>query len=196
MQTAITYDLSHILNRVANGDEKAFAQLYHSYSDKIYGVALAYGKTTDFAEEMVQEVFLKIWLKRQSLAELESFENYLFILARNQILNQLKQNLTQRTYRERLASMFRETSTTPEDELLFKEAGNLVSQALDLLPPQQKRIYQLARQEGLPLGEIALQLGLSRNTVRNHLAKAMQTVRDYLRTHSRELVVLLYCYWM
>ena len=74
---------------------------------------------------------------------------------------------------------------------MFKEAGMLVKRAVDLLPPQQKLVYQMARQEGLALDLVARQLGLSRNTVRNHLAKAIETIRNYLRHHAEELVVLL-----
>jgi RNA polymerase sigma-70 factor (ECF subfamily) len=191
LQTPLSYDLQQLPGLVAEGNERAFAQLYQHYTNTVYGVALTYTKSKDLAEEIVQEVFLKLWLQRSRLAALDNFENYLFIMARNQILNQLKSKLRQQAYVHHLTKVFSDPALTPEDQLMFKEAGMLVKRAVDLLPPQQKLVYQMARQEGLALDLIARQLGLSRNTVRNHLAKAIETIRNYHRHHAEELVVLL-----
>ncbi|MBN9379199.1 MAG: RNA polymerase sigma-70 factor [Chitinophagaceae bacterium] len=191
MEGFSTLEERALLSRVADGNEKAFTQLFERYSDVAYGFAIFYTKTAESAEEVVQEIFLKLWLKREKLREIQSFPDHLFIITRNHIIDFLRKHLREKKYQQQLMQHFREVSFTPEQQLIFKESGEIVEKAVAMLPPQQQTIYRLRRNEDMPLDEIAFAMNLSRLTVRNHLNKALGTIRAYLRAHSGELVSLL-----
>jgi RNA polymerase sigma-70 factor (family 1) len=190
MESFPTYDEKALLCQVAEGDEKAFTRLFELYSDLTYGFAIAYTKTAESAEEVVQEIFIKLWLNRKKLTGIRSFADHLFIITRNHILDHLRKNLREKKYQQQLMRHFKEVALTPEQQLIFKESGEMIEKAVSLLPPRQQTIYRLRRNEGLPLEEIAFSMNLSRLTVRNHLNKALGAIRAYLQAHSRELVSL------
>jgi len=191
MEGFSTFDERALLSRVADGDEKAFTQLFERYSDATYGFAIFYTKTAESAEEVVQEIFLKLWLRRETLREIKNFQDHLFIITRNHVIDFLRKHLREKKYQQQLTQYFKEVSFTPEQQLIFKESGEMVERAVALLPPQQQVIYRLRRNEDMPLDEIAFTMNLSRLTVRNHLNKALGAIRAYLQAHSRELVSLL-----
>jgi RNA polymerase sigma-70 factor (ECF subfamily) len=182
---------SVLLQNVANGDEQAFRQLFEQYADGVYGVAFAYVKSPELAEELVQDIFLKIWLKKEKLPEITGFTDYLFIVARNHILNMLRKKIPQKDFKEHLTAYFADAVITPEQQLLLKESSQLIRSAIGQLPPQQQAVYRLSRQGGLSLEEIAGELQLSRNTVRNHLSRALQHLRHYLAEHAGERKIML-----
>jgi RNA polymerase sigma-70 factor (ECF subfamily) len=191
MEGFSTSDERALLSQVADGNEKAFTQLFERYSDVTYGFAIFYTKTAESAEEVVQEIFLKLWLQREKLRDIQSFPDHLFIITRNHVIDFLRKHLREKRYQQQLIQHFREVSFTPEQQLIFKESGEIVEKAVALLPPQQQVIYRLRRNEDMPLDEIAYTMNLSRLTVRNHLNKALGSIRNYLRAHSREFVSLL-----
>ncbi|HWB91890.1 MAG TPA: RNA polymerase sigma-70 factor [Puia sp.] len=170
-----------LLDRVADGDQQAFTRLFQEYSDITFGFAFAYTKLHESAEEVVQEVYLKIWLRREKLREIQSFKDHLFIITRNHLIDYLRKNLREQQYRQQLVRHFKDSAITPHEELLLKESQARIGKAVELLPPQQQTIYRLRRQEGLPLTEIALKMNISRLTVRNHLNKALGAIREYLQ---------------
>lgn len=169
------------LNRISAGDEQAFTQLFEAYSDTTYGFAIAYTKTAAAAEEVVQDIFLKLWLGREQLRDVQSFKDHLFIITRNHLVDFLRKKLREKQYRQQLARHFKETTITPHEEFLFKESLERIGKAIATLPPRQQTIYHLRRNEGMPLTEIALKMNISRLTVRNHLNKALSAIREYLQ---------------
>jgi RNA polymerase sigma-70 factor (ECF subfamily) len=188
----ILYNEQELLRLTAQGDEKAFGHLFEQYTDTLYGVALHYTKIPELAEEIVQDVFTKIWMKRSSLPTIDRFNDYLFIVTRNHILNTIQKNSREQKYREQLTRHFLESAaSTPEQELVFKEAGELIARAATGLPPQQQLVYELRRNQGLSLDEIADRMQISRNTVRNHLNRALQQIRDFLETHASGILLLV-----
>lgn len=179
-----------LIRLIAGDDEIAFRQLFERYSDNIYGVAMAYTKSADAAEEIVQDVFVKIWMNRNKLLQVERFDDYLFIVARNYILNYLRNNKKNKQFTTQLFDHFGEHTITPEDEFLVKESQKLIEQAVAVLPPQQQMVYELRRRQDLSLEDIASQMNISRNTARNHLNQALKQIKEYLRTHSGDALFL------
>jgi RNA polymerase sigma-70 factor (family 1) len=179
-----------LIHLIAADDELAFRELFERYSDNIYGVAMAYTKSADAAEEIVQDVFVKIWMNRNKLLQVERFDDYLFIVARNYILNYLRNNKKNKQFTTRLFDHFGEHTITPEDEFLVKESQKLIEQAVAALPPQQQMVYELRRRQDLALEDIASQMNISRNTARNHLNQALKHIKEYLRTHSGDALFL------
>jgi RNA polymerase sigma-70 factor (ECF subfamily) len=191
MSEIFPYDEAAILAQIAEGNEKAFEQLFEKYSDNIYGVAFNYTKSAEVAEEVTQDVFVKLWFKRKSLATLQSLENYLFIIARNHIINIFNRNKKDKNFIEHILHHFEENNATPEDILLFKESQELIAQAIATLPHQQQMVYEFRRIQGLSLEEVAVKMEISRNTARNHLNRALQNIRQFLKDHSTRLVLFI-----
>ena len=173
-----SYNSDHLISQVAAGDETAFRRLFHIYWDNIYSVAFTFLKSQVVAEEIVQDIFLKIWLKRAQLPAVENFDNYLFIIARNHIYNELRRKTGNRMVEEE------ENSSSPEQQLLLKETGRLIDEAVRQLPRQQRTVYELSRNGGLDHASIASHMGVSRLTVKSHMTKALHSIRTYLSRHN------------
>jgi RNA polymerase sigma-70 factor (ECF subfamily) len=181
-----------LLSRVAKGDEKAFRLLFSHYWGKIYSVAFTLTKSAELAEEIVQDVFLKIWLKKEQLPSIAKFESYLFIAARNHILNQLRKRTYDQHFAEHLEKHFSASAVSPEQEMLLKETNQLIHKALGQLPARQREVYELSRNQGLDTVTIARQLGISKLTVKSHMTKALQFIRHYLQPFPDKLLLLLF----
>jgi len=188
------YDEPTLLLKIADGDETAFRQLFNQYWDNIYGVAFTFTKSPVLAEEMVQDVFVKIWINRQQLPQVKKFSDYLFIIARNHIFSVLRKKIYEEPFSDHLKNYFREASNLPDQQLLYRDAENLLQEALAQLPPQQHLIYCLSRKDGLNQDEIASKLNISKNTVKSHMSKALQFLRNYLQMHTEvSAFAILYC---
>lgn len=181
-----------LLLKVAEGNENAFRQLFDHYSDNIYSVALVLAKSSVMAEEIVQDVFLKIWMKREQLPSIEKFDGYLFMTARNHIYNELRRKTLEQPFAEHLEQHFQESSALPEEQLLLKETKHLIQKAVAQLPTQQRSVYELSRNDGLDHAQIAEKLGISKLTVKSHMTKALQFIRQYLKEHHACWIVGLY----
>ena len=176
---------------IAGGDETAFRNLFDTYWEHLYSVALMLTKSEALAEDIVQEIFLKIWNKREELPEVEKPDSYLFIIARNHIYNVLKQQQREEQYNKHIFDWFEGAKENPESELLFKESAELLNKAVANLSTQQRAVYKLAREQGLSYNEVAAQLNISTNTVKNHLAIALKYIREYLRHHASPTVMII-----
>lgn len=180
-----------ILEFVANGDESAFKMLFERYQHKVYGYAFRIIHDEAAAEEVVQDVFLKIWLKKAELRAVENFGAYLRTMSRNHTLNIWKKNLA--TIKTNLlhTENWTEGYDQVEEEISYKDTLKIVHQALENLPPQQKQIYYMCRIEGIKPEEVAIQLNISKNTVKAHLQQAGKTMRSYLSGHNELMGVLV-----
>ncbi|WP_127127076.1 RNA polymerase sigma factor [Pseudoflavitalea rhizosphaerae] len=176
---------------IAGGDETAFRNLFDTYWEHLYSVALMLTKSEALAEDIVQEIFLKIWNKREELPEVEKPDSYLFIIARNHIYNVLKQQQREEQYNKHIIDWFEGAKHNPESELLFKESAELLNKAVANLSTQQQAVYKLAREQGLSYNEVAAQLNISPNTVKNHLSIALKYIREYLRQHASPTVMII-----
>jgi RNA polymerase sigma-70 factor (family 1) len=191
LPTTSTYNEPEVLRLTASGDETAFKSLFHQYWDNIYGVALVLTRSETMAEDMVQEIFFKLWQKRAELPQVNSFKNWLFILARNHIFSELRKGSTYTAYSDEILRYTRDSALSPEQALLKKESEELIREALDRLPGQQLAVYLLSRDQGLSHEEIALRLGISKNTVRNHMVRALRSIRAFLQDRSGGLLLLI-----
>ncbi len=183
---------------MAEGDEGAFRVLFDQHWDTVYGVALALTKSAAMAEEMAQDVFVKVWLKREKLAGVDNFEGYLFIIARNHIFNTFRRKIKFEAFTDHLLDYAQATvaaTDTPDKQLLCNELEKLVEEAVEQLPPQQRTVYCMSRQQGLSQEEIANTLHISRHTVKSHMNKALHIIRTYLRHHAT-IEMLLICYFL
>jgi RNA polymerase sigma-70 factor (family 1) len=184
------HDLFH---RIAAGDEGAFAELFRRYDKRIYPFVLKMIRTEAHAEEITQEIFIKIWRHRDKLGEIDRPEAYILTIAARHTLDHIKRRLNENKMLRRFSAAQDKTHNDTEDHLLLRDKEALIWQAVDQLPPQQKAVYLLSRQQGLSYEQIAKELALSPNTVRNHLVKALQSIRHWLQQQDRLPAVLLAC---
>ena len=118
-----------MLQDVARGDEHAFARLFHAYRDKLYGFIVKITGSRELAEDVVQDVFLKIWTHRSNLHEVENFNAYLFRMSHNQVMNGLKRMNLESSIRLRLARLVQAASEDPESVLMYKHTRELLKEA-------------------------------------------------------------------
>lgn len=164
---------------VAEGDREAFTCLYHRYFYYLFTLAMRYIKDESEAEDVLQQVFIKLWQMRDSGAIKDNVRGYLFAMTRNSIMNYVrdKNRLLQRNYR-----LSQEIGEEEQDIWVMADKEDLISEmkkAIEALPPQQKRIANL-RCEGLSNQEIASRLHLSLNTVNSHYTKGLKALRTAL----------------
>lgn len=177
------YNEKELIELIAKGDEVAFANLVTNYKNRIYSIAFKLTKSNVIAEEIVQDVFLKIWLKRATLPDIQNFDAYIFIVTRNGVYKVLKE----------IAQNYKVTLLTDEHQLLTnmdtsdlvaeKEYNLLLQQAVERLPNQQKQVYKLMKNEGFKRNEVANQLDVQPETVKFHLAQAMKNIRAFCLIH-------------
>ncbi|SDC98191.1 RNA polymerase sigma factor [Niabella drilacis] len=181
-----------LLGRIVSGDERAFRQLYNRYHQQIYAIGYYLSRSQTIAEDIVQDVFLKIWDKRAELREVRQFEGWLKIIVKNHTLNVLekaaKERLTRKVQQEQERAALAETLLAPKLEQ--KEINHLIQKAIDRLPPQQKKAYLLSRQEGFKVAEIAEIMDLSIYTVKNHLKVATASIIAFCK-RNMELVITM-----
>jgi RNA polymerase sigma-70 factor (family 1) len=192
LEFAYIYDEKDVLKRVAAGDEGAFSSLFNHYRNRIYTIAFKLTDSAPLSEEILLDVFLKIWLKRERLPELEHFTAYLFTTTRNHVFNTLKQLALRRRAEDevRVDDQLLQSRTT-DYSLMDKEYQVILQQALSSLSPRQREIYALIKEQGLKREEAAALLNLSPETVKRHLAEAMYAIRVYCLTRLDLLVVIL-----
>ncbi len=170
-----------LLNQLKIGDMMAFDQIYDQYSHKLFSFVFKILKDESEAEDIVQEVFLKIWESRYKLDDLKFLNSYIFTIAYNNSIDLIRKRINNSKYLEHLknSSIF-QTSTTTISDIEFNELNDQVNKLISNLPERQKQVYLLHRENGLTYPEIAQQLGISKNTVENHMAKALKYLRQNL----------------
>ncbi len=185
------YEETTLLAMLADDSEYAFQLLFDRYRNRIYKVAVLYVKSPILAEEIVQDVFLKVWFQRKEIKALRSFEAWLFTVSKNYIINYLKKLANEWKARE---TWVRQTSAS-EDSADFKIRGDqfqqLLQQAIGQLPLQQQRIYKLAKEQHLSYEAIAQELNISPLTVKTHMARALDAIRSWLKQHGELFLLLL-----
>ncbi|MCY1721812.1 RNA polymerase sigma-70 factor [Prolixibacteraceae bacterium Z1-6] len=168
-----------IIVRLKNNEIKAFDDIYHKYCNRLYGFVLKLIKQESDAEEIVQEVFVKIWASRQKIDENASFESFLFTIAYNNTISLLRKRVNEKKYLDYLQNLQIEIkSDTIIDDLHFKDLDNQYRELINQLTPRQKEIYLLSRENGLTYKEIAEKLDISSNTVEIHISKAIQFIKS------------------
>ena len=162
-------------------DRVAFFLIYERYFKRLYGFVFKYLKHKESTEEIVQEVFVKIWESRNKIDVYSSFESFLFTIAYNATISMLRKKANETKYIEHLKSL-QHIDDCPDliDEIHFNELNNQVQTLLDELSPRQKEIFQLSREEGLSHSEIAIKLKISVNTVKKHIANTLAFLKSKL----------------
>ena len=181
---------------VSRGDEGAFTQLFNAYHQRLGLYVYRLTESRPLTQEIVQDVFVRVWLRREALSSVSSFNAYLFTAARNHTLNALKQVARQRSGQAQLEATLGALSSEPSDSDHgdidpVEDYRLLLDKAVEKLPGQQQKVYLLHRRQGLSHAEIALQLNLSVETVKKHMSLALRAIRQDLSPAGRHALLLV-----
>jgi len=163
------------------GDLSAFNELFDRYAKRLYHFSMGYLKSAADAEEIVQEVFMKIWDNRIELSTRKSFDSYLFTIARNGILNTIRKSKSEQVYLS-YVKINPEKYVLLDEELNFNELEKAYHEAIEQLPPKRKEIYLLSKERSLSNAEIATKMNISVKTVENQMTSALSKIRKDLRS--------------
>lgn len=181
----------HLLTLVSVGNEQAFRKIFDSYKDKLFNYVYRITDNEEMAEEIVMDAFMKIWTNRTDLSGISRFDSYLYTIVRNQAFNSLKRAAHEALIIKELTLVNTEYQNLTEDTIIYNDYRNLLRRAVNQLPPQQRRVYILSRDQGMKYDEIALELNLSKNTVKGHLKKAISSLRTVLTNYMIFFVMAL-----
>ncbi|MFB9076295.1 RNA polymerase sigma factor [Flavobacterium procerum] len=169
-------DEKQLLLELSQGSELAFTNMYNRYKNSVYSTALRITKSKIQAEEAVQDIFLKIWQNRENLVEVTHFENYLYIISRNHLFNSIKKTARETNLiaeiKKKDAGII-DTDSNIKDE----QYNTILNQIVEQLPPQQQKVYYMAKRDGLSHQKIGEDLGISTETVKKHMAQALKFIR-------------------
>lgn len=175
-----TYDLRVLLREVAMGSNAAFRTLFERYHGKVNHAALLITGNKELSEDIVQDVFTRVWIKRTQLSDIQDLDNWLFIMTRNLAVTAVNQLASIHGREDRVA---RELPLFTNDVVQQMDAKNVqqyIHEALELLTEQQRNVFVMSKLEGKSREEIAQALSLSGNTVKMHLVRGTRIVRSHL----------------
>jgi RNA polymerase sigma-70 factor (family 1) len=172
-----------LLQQLRSGSHAAFSKLYHHYSRPLYYNILSLVKDTASAEELVQEIFARIWQRHAEIEIHSTFGGYLFQSSRNIVHDFFRRLSREQALYDRIKNISTEEYFQVEDALLAKENAGLIKAAMNHLPPQRRRAFELCKIEGLSYQQASETMGISLSTVKDHMAHARESMREFLTRH-------------
>jgi RNA polymerase sigma-70 factor (family 1) len=182
--------LKDLLILIKSGNARAFRELYNRYKESIFLMVYRRVRDEEESKDIVQDIFLKLWLGRESLVELDNLEYYLFGTARNMVISHYRKKEVQLKGEGFLIAQLDNLENSADKDILMDELNSKIQKVVDSLPPTIKACYHLSRSEGKKIKEIANYLNLSEQTVRNNISEALRRLRISLNRSYPELMLL------
>lgn len=180
------------MQKFHEGSSEAFETLFHKYAGKLYNFTLKLSSgDTYLAEEIVQSTFIRVWEARAFINPDKSFISYLCTIARNKLINEYEHQTVVHIYREYILKSCSDTDNVTEKEIDRNLLEEYIDSLTEKLPPARKQIFILSKKEMLSNEEIARQLHLSENTVRNQLVKAVSFMREHLAKYYDRIISIV-----
>lgn len=171
--------------------EQLFQELFREYEHRLYVFIMKILRSDATAKDIIQDVFLKLWIIRSKLPEIENINAFLYRLTENRVYDHLRATATRQEYRQAIWDQIQRANNNEEEILEKKEFHSIIRDAIRNLPPQRRIVYLLNKDEGLKQKEIAEKLQLSPNTVRNHLTEALRQIGSYVKKNTSFLFSIL-----
>lgn len=188
-----TQDISEktLLIKLIEGDSEAFEKIYFLYQQPLSRHAFRLTKSRFITEEIIQEVFLKLWIHKENLTDVTSIKSYLFRMVKNRGLNYLRDLVQHEDLAGEWWHDLLQSKIETDQYLITKDYTRLINDIVERLPEQKRYIYKLSRQEGKRNSEIAKQLGITTKTVENHLWRTLQIIKKSLEPHLNTTMIIL-----
>ena len=177
----ILIDENTLLTEIANGNEKAFSHLYEKYAPEIRRYVLKFVKSEEHADDICQEIFLKIWGSRETLVSINSFRAYIFIIARNHAFNFLKHAAVEKNVQDEISRRALQLKNETEEAVQTAEYFQYLEMMLSKIPERSREVFELCRENGNSYHETAEQLGISNNAVKKHMVRTMKLLKFSVR---------------
>lgn len=174
-----------------SGDESAFDTLYKRYVVGLIELLAQKTGSREIAKELTQDVFLAIYLKKEEMDGIENFKAYLFSIAKFKVFNYYRHELVRQAYFNSLMDPGTNPSQYPDHQLENKELLRLVQEEIERLPPKCREVFKLSREENLSYQAIAQRLGISENTVDQHIQKALRVLRTVVRDYHKYRPIII-----
>ena len=182
-----------LVARLNNSDGEAFEQLYQLYSGRLFGYLIKLVKSEVFAQELLQDTFIKLWNKRENINPEKSFRSYLFRIAENNVYDFFRKAARDKKLQEAIIKNACENYRHVEENLLTKENEQILQDAINLLPPKRRQIFQLIKIEERSYDEVSTLLNISASTINDHIVKASKAIREALKQyHAAELGLIFF----
>ena len=191
MDSSHSHIEKQLLDELRAGSEAAFTQLYRMYSVRLYYNILALVKDENVAEELVQDVFSKIWRKRERISVEKTFAAYLFITGRNRVYDFFQQLTRDHKLYSRVKQLAVEHYSPIEEALSARENAELLYKAIASLPPQRRRAFELCKIEGRSYRQASEIMGVSLSTLKDHMSNALEAIRTYI-SRNKEVAMALF----
>lgn len=181
----------NILSDLRSGSQTAFRQIYEQYSGRIYLNILKMVKAEQDATELLQEVFIKVWDKRELIDPEQSFRSYLFQIARYAVYNFIRKNKLEKQVQAYLSLHNTQLYSHVEEQLDEKQDEQWLSQTIEQLPPQRRLIYTLCKIEGKSYAEVSALLNISTSTINDHIVKATKYIKERHGSLDKSVIVFV-----
>lgn len=170
-----------LLAQTAAGNTDAYCKLYTYYTPKLYRFIYPFAnRSKEETEEVIQEIFLKIWVKRHTLISITSFKAYLFKMAKNQLFDEFQKQKVRKEKTDQHTYLAEETTDAVDHKMIYAEYYAMATKAIADLTPQRRRIFELRTQNEMSIDEIATHLKISHSAVKKQLYEAVGLVKTYL----------------
>lgn len=181
---------NHLFARIAEGDESSFSVIFRSYVRQLRPFIFGITRSDMVVDEIIQETFLRVWVNRDKLPFIEKPKHWVFRIAANLCNSWLRRTIAEKRLHLELSAVSHDRSNSLKETLELNEVLLAIREAVSRLSPQRRKVYQLNREQGLTVAQIAEQLHLSSNTVRNTLSSSLGAVREHLQSKGYSLAVL------
>ena len=186
-----SFSLDQLLAALRRGDEKAFALIYNAYVGKSFNFVYSLVKDKEAARDIVQDTFIKVYLKRDTISKVRSFSSYLFKMLYNAVLDYYDSELVKFRYVSGMKSVQEDFSDMVNEDMDLMDLKESIEQTLSRMPKQRQHIFKLSRYSGIPNSEIAKMFGISKRTVENHLSNALREIRKDMSDKVSILIPLI-----
>ena len=185
------YDDAYCLIKIKEGDEFYFNLIFEKYRDQLFSYLYKVSKSKEIAEEIVLDVFLKLWHGREAITEIQKLESFLYTVAYNKAIDFFRAAKRSPLLQQAVWVVLSDVATTDSADAHLRERNLeiLIREAIGQLSPQRRKVFELRQEYGLSYAEIAQTLNLSTNTVRNHLAASVEFIKEHLRKNNALLLL-------
>ncbi len=185
--------LEKIIQQLISDDKTALEQLFNYFYPRLYNFSRAFLKLEEGIDDILQEVFLKIWVNRRNIKSADTFNSYIFTITRNLLLNELRSRLNEQKTRDKILKLSVAEEFLLSEQIEYQEMKEKVDQMVATLPERQREVFLLSRKEGLSYKEIATKLDIAEKTVEYHISQAIGVIKKKMRDMG--LLGMLYFYF-
>lgn len=197
MESKVVNVLDHeylLLQEASVGSRDAYTTLYTFYLPKLYKYIYPFVKfSKEDTEEILHDMFMKIWERKEKLSNIKSFNSYLYSMARNKLVNLHEHTKVKQKAISYMAAHAVHTGNSTDDNYIYAQYQDVIQQAINALPPKRKRIFEMSAYEELSQDEIATALAISKSMVKKQLYAATRHVKEYLRLHTDLTAFIAIC---